>query len=512
MKTERGVRAGGSAADGDLDERLSRRFATELQEAERDYPTIGRRRGEAAERRSGRGLMWPRVAMPLLAVAVLATAGLIGLGLVARQGTSGPAAVALGADGLPNEIDGQTVYRVGDTASWQDRGDFLLGGYVVQDMNVCANRGLASLEPVPECDGLGLGPTATSKAALLDIAILYGAPEPLSGWLGAAVVVHAKGCISYVDPIPTRCPSVIDSVVWPDAPAAIAGEHVYRAADQASFTALHGSFLRGARVSKPDVVPPCPAPLGKSDAATQLVPYCSWLSIDGLAISPKGTFDEPNGERVVARVHVNDPLAADCPADALASCQAAIVVESVVWRSDPFWTLSPSPAAVSSTRAEASGSAAPSPAQSPAAGPMESSVPLHSGVPVPSVAPAHSMSPLGPDGVPIAIDGQPVYRGSNLPSATTFLLGGRLTLDTSCPSGEPSPNPNTAKPPACGFWTIDGVKVGTTDASPGAVEGSLVVARITRSRVLAVCAAPPCPPIELLVVSEIVWTGSPPPA
>ncbi len=462
--------------------------------------------------------MWPRVAMPLLAVALLATAGLIGLGLVARPGASGPgssAAVALGADGLPNEIDGQTVHRVGDKASLLNLdGTFLLGGYVVRadyqevgcpdsTPNPSADLGL-----MITCTGYGLAPTASSEATVTGVL----RPDVLSAFLGSPVVVSAKGCISYVDPIPTACPPVPDEVVWPDAPAAIAGEHVYRAADQASFAALHGSFLLGGRVSKPDVVPPCPAPLGKSDAETRLVPYCSWLSIDGLAISPKGTFDEPNGERVVARVHVNDPLAADCPADALASCQAAIVVESVVWRSDPYWTPSPSPAAVSSTSAEASGSAAPSPAESAAAGPMESSVPLHSGVPVPSVAPAHSMSPLGPDGVPIAIDGQPVYRGSNLPSATTFLLGGRLTLDTSCPSGEPSPNPNTAKPPACGFWTIDGVKVGTTGASPGAVEGSLVVARIIRSRVLAVCAAPPCPPIELLVVSEIVWTGSYPPA
>lgn len=482
--------------DDDLEERLSRRFATELQQAERDYPAIGRRRGEAAERHRGRGLMWPRVAVSLLAIAVLATAGLVGLGLVARPGTSGPAGsdgVALGADGLPNEIDGQTVYRVGDKAALLNLdGTFLLGGYVVrayyQDVgcpdstpNPSADLGL-----MITCSAYGLAPTASSEATVLGSL----RPDVLSAFLGSPVVVSAKGCTSYVDPIPTACPPVPDEVVWPDAPAEVGGEHVYRAADQASFAALHGSFLLGGRVSKPDVVPTCPVPLGKSDAETQLVPYCSWLSIDGLAISPKGTFDEPNGERVVARVHVNDPLAADCPADALASCQAAIVVESVVWRSDPFWTPSPS--------AAASGSAEPSPAQSAAA--------------LPSPTAASSMSLLGPDGVPTAIDGQPVNRASSLPSTTTFLLGGPLTRDTSCPIGNPAPDPNTATPPACGFWMVDGVKVGAQTTLPASLEGSLVVARIVRSRVLAVCVTTPCPPSDLLVVTEIVWNGTPVPA
>jgi hypothetical protein len=44
------------------------------------------------------------------------------------------------------------------------------------------------------------------------------------------------------------------------------------------------------------------------------------------------TIDEPKDEIVVARVHVNDPLAAQCPAAVQASCKASIVVEAVVWR------------------------------------------------------------------------------------------------------------------------------------------------------------------------------------
>jgi hypothetical protein len=490
----------GPASPG-LEERLSRRFAAELDRAGRDYPTIGGRAEGGAGRRSGRLPGWPRAALALLAVGVLAAGGLVGVGLFMRPGNGGPAAAGPGADGVPNEIDGRTVYRVGDPASWQDRGDFLLAGYVVQDITVCADRGLASLAPVPECDGLGLGPTATSKAALLDIAIQYGYPEPLSGWLGAGVVVHAKGCISYVDPIPTRCPSVIDSVVWPVVPDQIDGEHVYRAADQASFAALTGSFLLGGRVSKPDIMPPCPMPLNKSDAETQLIPYCYWLSIDGLAISPKGTFDEPKNEIVVARVHVNDPLAAQCPADSLAACQAAIVVESVVWRSNPYGTASSSPNEATLPPAGESASAAPNPAQSAAPPPSPAALPSSAAVP--------TMSQLDPDGVPVMIDGQIVSRATNLPSTQTYLLGGRLTRDTSCPIGEPTPDPNTAKPPACGFWMIDGIKVGAQTAIRLDLEGSLIVAQVTASRTLAVCVTTPCPPASVLVVTDVVWSGPP---
>jgi hypothetical protein len=116
-------------------------------------------------------------------------------------------------------------------------------------------------------------------------------------------------------------------------PAEIAGEHVYRAADQSSFTRLTGSFLLGGLVTYPDVVPPCPSEAGPPGDGQGLLPYCYWPSIDGLALSPKGSFDEPGNEIVVARVHVNDPLAAECQPAVRAECAAAIVVESVVWRS-----------------------------------------------------------------------------------------------------------------------------------------------------------------------------------
>jgi hypothetical protein len=128
---------------------------------------------------------------------------------------------------------------------------------------------------------------------------------------------------------------VVEAVVWPVVPSQIAGEHVYRATDQASLASLKGSFLLGRLVTWPDVAPPCPSLAGPPGDGRGLLPYCYWPSIDGLALSPKGSFDKPGNEIVVARVHVNDPLAAECQPSLRAECDAAKVVEAVAWRSKP---------------------------------------------------------------------------------------------------------------------------------------------------------------------------------
>jgi hypothetical protein len=138
------------------------------------------------------------------------------------------------------------------------------------------------------------------------------------------------------------------ALVWPTVPTEIAGERVYHATDLASFAAIHGSFLLGGRFTKPSVMPPCPASVGESDAELQLIPYCYLLNIDGLELAPKSSIDEPNNEIVVARVHVNDPLAAQCPDKSRSDCEASIVVESVVWRSDELIKAIPSSASSTS--------------------------------------------------------------------------------------------------------------------------------------------------------------------
>jgi len=114
--------------------------------------------------------------------------------------------------------------------------------------------------------------------------------------------------------------------------------------------------------------------MNETAAEQQLIPYCYILSIDGLELAPQSNIDEPNGEIVVARVHIDDPLAAQCPASDRAQCQTSIVVESVVWRGA-------APAAPSPTPGE---TGSPNPASSESAGPVAST----------------GSGAVGPDGVP----------------------------------------------------------------------------------------------------------------
>jgi len=94
----------------------------------------------------------------------------------------------------------------------------------------------------------------------------------------------------------------------PYLPTTFQGQRVYRAADEASFAGLPGSFMLGGVLTYPAVMPPCASEAGPPGRGQGLVPYCYWPSIDGLAIS-----------------------AADCIAEVRPDCEAAIVVEAIVW-------------------------------------------------------------------------------------------------------------------------------------------------------------------------------------
>ena len=114
---------------------------------------------------------------------------------------------------------------------------------------------------------------------------------------------------------------------------------------------------------------------------------------------------------------------------------------------------------------------------------------------------------FGPDGVPISHNGQTVYRATSLPTSTSFFFGGRVGRDAGCAP----PTTLLAKPPACGYWTIDGVGVGTMVPIPESVIGSPIVALIDRSHALGICTRGPCRTTDLLVVSKVLWYGPPAP-
>jgi hypothetical protein len=300
------------------------------------------------------------LALSVIVVAVVAVVGLVGFHLVSggSSGSAGPTQqIAFGSDGTPDQIDGRHVYLINDQAKWENLGgSFLLAAFASNGAPSCPmqNVTLRAESDLLGCPEVVLGLWPSGKTGM------FTAPKGLSGpavygWVGHVVVVRAhthdpEAVLCGADRL-VRCEAalVLEAVVWPVVPSEVGVEQVYRATDQASFANLKGSFLLGGLVTYPDVVTPCPSVAGPPGDGQGLLPYCYWPSIDGLALSPKGDFNEPGSEIVVARVHVNDPLAAQCQPAVIATCRAVIVVESVVWRSNPYATASPTPVVAAST-------------------------------------------------------------------------------------------------------------------------------------------------------------------
>jgi hypothetical protein len=509
MNTDpRGAADAAGAAD-ELHERLTRRFDAELTRAKLDYPSLARRAPAESTARPAPTRLWPRLASAVAAAGVLAIVGLVGLGLWSSPSpATGPSGSLPSQPGttIPTEIDGQHVWSMAASAEWEKlAGSFLLAVYAVDAPIPCPSplrtpASSAEVALVPECGVVSLVPRAADNTDFFYTVAPRGR-DLLDAWLnGPEVVIRAHTN----DPEAAQCGPdfqaqcqsalVVEAIVWPDIPAQIDGEKVYRAADRASFPAS-GSFLLGGRVNKPDVVPPCPAPIDRTQAELQLIPYCSWVSIDGLQVAPKSNINEPKNELVVARVHVDDPLAAECPATVAEQCKGAIVVESTVWTSDALVGRTPS--------------AAPTvePSLNPASS-AQSVGPVPSGgaiVPAPTAETSPATTPgIGPDGVPTTFFGGTVYRAANLPPDQTFMLGGVLGRDASCAA----PTGMSAKPPACGYWTVDGIAVGNMVEIPDALIGSAVVVQIDRSQALVICkGVGPCPLANLLVVTDILWSG-----
>jgi hypothetical protein len=350
MKTE----PNGGSVETKVTQKLARLYEVELDRAERDFPTMRLPALEVPERGPR-----PRMKLRLFseAVAMVAVGAIIVAGgwLAANPQTpAGPAPAAslpMGPDGIPNQIDGQRVYRIADKTEWQGMtSSFLLGvaPYLFAPScfatQVNAPSGSSEQHLIQtSCGTMLVGVTVASNVML--------APKGSSlvkPWIGASVVVrvhtHDSEAVSCAAANKATCDAslVVEEVVWPVIPTAISGERVYRATDQVAFSKLTRSFLLGGVFIKPEFVPPCPMPIDKTAAEQQLLPYCFVQTIDGLQISPKSSIYESRGELVVVRAHVDDALAAECPAATLADCKAAIVVESVVWHSDAAIQASPS--------------------------------------------------------------------------------------------------------------------------------------------------------------------------
>ncbi len=307
-------------------------------------------------------------------VAVIAGAALLGVSL-RQQPAAGPAAstatatalvpatasvvpsaspIILGPDGIPTQIDGQRVYFISEQAEWDNlSGSFLLAAFLPSGV-------MPSCFPVPEnaaddliangCGGMALSSTTSSGSGIPSF--IYAAPKnsPFGLLIGGAnhaavlrVHTHDAEAAQCSADQRARCEAavVVEAVVWPTVPSEINGEHVYGGSN-GSFWSLSGSFLLGGVVSVnlTDWAPgTCATPVDLNAAAQQLLQECgpTWVAIDMDGIAPASTFDAVDGQVVVVRAHLDDALAAQCPADLLTQCEQAIVVESVVWTS-PYLT------------------------------------------------------------------------------------------------------------------------------------------------------------------------------
>jgi hypothetical protein len=297
----------------------------------------------------------------------------------APTATIGGPTVVFGSDGTPTQVDGQRVYTIDEQAQWQNvSGSFLLAAKPGVTNFGCIRRPTSPVTPEVDlvadpCGGLYLGiPTGADSHNLGSL--IYAAPKNsafdlLMGWNGQLVVVkahthdpEASGCAA-ANQAACQAGIVVESVVWPVVPSEIDGQHVYRFGDVVSILTGSspiptGSFLVGGPVSVfPASADPSQCANPPSVAYQQLRGYyaCSaGYVIDGRPIALKSNFQGTSGEIVVAKAHMNDPLAAQCPADTNSqnSCRTAIVVDSVVWSSNPYQaaalTQSPAPTGTAS--------------------------------------------------------------------------------------------------------------------------------------------------------------------
>ncbi|MGA3058108.1 MAG: hypothetical protein ABSE70_08780 [Candidatus Limnocylindrales bacterium] len=314
-----------------------------------------------------------------LALVALISAGLAARYFVATEPTGSPTAAAtasteatasvpatptseptviMGSEGFPVSIDGQRVYRLDDRAAWQNlSASFIVAAGAPYGPPSCPRFEEATPGPTAEADLLGRCPdvilfNTSGYASGSGWSGMGTAPKGLSldavtGWGGHIIVVRAHTH----DPEAAQCSAaeragceaalVVEAIVWPSVPDEVDGEHVYRGSDEWSgnLARLGRTFLFGGLVrvqATGQQFSECSA----SMAASQLLAYCSQNStaIDSADIAPNSDIQAMADQVVVVRAHVNDPLAADCPAAVRTACEQSVVVESVVWSSKPYST------------------------------------------------------------------------------------------------------------------------------------------------------------------------------
>ncbi len=463
-------------------DRLQRWFAAEVRAAERDVkrglvslPAMSMRRGALGRR----GILGGAVAASAVAVllVVALTSGFLGgtvgpspttgaSGATGTPAAAGPSAVAspsgpLFADGIiPSTLEGQPVLRpsqaVARAESSTDASTFLVGGWVgtVYSYTGCATPSGSEGDQVLVRTFCGTylneSPTGVTEGPLeLHFRTSVSADWPGEGPVIVRVHTH--------DPLATSCSAanqdacahavVVDALLWngvgPDGlPSWMDGQSTISVPEAQGMLAhfpdspteleVRGWYSGFALPCPyvPATVPPTPG--------SRLLPDDCQPSILGASPIPVGQdhatasdlnltlgpgVDAPPVGAVVLEIHGHDPEVAACAPSIRAACDAAVIVDRVVWTAS-------------------TGVANPVPTTTPVSSPVD---------------------------VPSSIDGQPVLRGAafvdrvnQATDASSFLVGGWTPVtprSTSAPSSRRRRRACHSIPArrryaaACGSWT-----------------------------------------------------------
>jgi WD40 repeat protein len=253
-------------------------------------------------------------------------------------GPTSESTVVMGSAGFPVSVDGQRVYPF--EGGWRSlTGSFLLAAGAGSGLPFCP---AATFESQAEADLLGCSvpiyPTYSFAVGFRTAPKSAG----FGGWGGHIIVVRAHTH----DPEATQCSAdrradceaalVVEAVAWPAVPDEIDGEHVYRAAEGRTLAGSATSFLIGGVVWVETRDRPFPVCSRSADRALDPICGSAVIDVDGTATAPNTLLRLLDSRVVVVRAHFDASLAAQCSADRIPDCRSAIVVESIVWSSDPY--------------------------------------------------------------------------------------------------------------------------------------------------------------------------------
>lgn len=207
--------------------------------------------------------------------------------------------------------------------------------------------------PAPEGSS-GPSPSSSSRSPRSLLAAARARPRRtmLSVALSALVVVglisvglaYRPNSVSVVMDGPSSVVLGSDGI-----PTQVDNQRVYRVGEKAEWQDLNGSFLLTAYATWDAF--PCP-PADQPPAEAALLGRCGGIALEPSAnpnfndidlstlqmAAPEGTgalTGWVGGPPIVMRVHTHDTEAAQCAADQEAACEAAVVVEVVVWPTVP---------------------------------------------------------------------------------------------------------------------------------------------------------------------------------